>query len=439
MSDTIFALASANGTGGVAIIRTSGGGALKGALSLTGAKSLIPRKAYLKNIRKNVTVSRETVQILDKAVVIFFESPASYTGEDVVEYHVHGGRAVIDGVIDALSALPDHRPAQAGEFTRRAFQNDKMDLTAAEGLADLINAQTQVQAQQALAQMDGSLARLYNSWRDDAIKALAHAEANLEFPDEDLPDDVPDIAVSTAQSLCSSILEHLQNEQGQRLREGLHVAILGAPNAGKSSLINALSRRDVAITSDIAGTTRDVISVQMNLGGYPITLYDTAGLRRSSDVIELEGIRRALQAGRDADIKILLFDGTQSVDEELLKQHNDAIVVCNKSDSNGFSADSDALSISAKNGDGVGELLSILAEKAKDLAGIRAAPALTRARHKLALEEAAQYLKSAQTATQTELLAEDLRMCARCLGRITGRVDVEDVLDSIFRDFCIGK
>lgn len=454
MTDTIFALATPPGTGGVAIVRASGPQALAGLRALTHSKTIAPRTACLRVIHRPSSVSRETPQnsppagggqggSLDRALVLAFPAPGSYTGEDVAEYHLHGGRAVVQSVLDAIAALPGHRPAKPGEFTRRAVLNDKMDLTAAEGLADLIAAQTQAQAAQALAQMDGSLAQLYETWRAQIARALAHAEAALEFPDEDLPSAVPDAVLAAAQEARAAIAAHLADRRGERLRDGLKVAIIGPPNAGKSSLLNALARRDAAIVTDQPGTTRDTIEVPLDLASLPVTLIDTAGLRDTACAIEAEGVARAQRAAEAADIVLALADGTQCVSHEIpLTNENvsrETLHVVNKSDAPGFALPANALPISAKTGAGLEALLQTLTEKAQALAGSREAPALTRTRHRTALEEAASHLAALEAAAQPELAAEELRLAARAIGRITGRVDVEELLDAIFRDFCIGK
>ncbi|MCC7305060.1 MAG: tRNA uridine-5-carboxymethylaminomethyl(34) synthesis GTPase MnmE [Alphaproteobacteria bacterium] len=443
MNDTIFSLATPPGRSGVAVIRVSGPQAWDSAKILSG-KAFSPRTSHLVTLRHN----DETI---DRALVLPFRAPASFTGEDVVEYHVHGGRAVIDSLVSALSAQKNHRMAEPGEFTRRAFENGKMDLTEAEAVADLINAETQLQKMQALSQMEGSLSRLYNGWTESLKKCLAHMEADIEFPDEDLPQGIAPEIMRSVQSLAGEIAAHLDdNRRGERLRDGLHVAVIGAPNAGKSSLVNALAQRDVAIVSDLAGTTRDIIEVHLDIAGYPVILSDTAGLRpeqfnpQGHDAIESEGIRRALSRAREADIKILLFDATEKNTDAatLALADENSLVVYNKADlfsRHASEGGSDVLFLSSKTGVGLDVLLATLAEKIKSLAGTAGTPSLTRARHRAALEEALAGLARAHAAALPELAAEDVRLAVRSIGRITGRVDVEDLLDVIFRDFCIGK
>lgn len=443
LSDTIFALSSAAGRAGVAVIRVSG------PQSFTSFNALIKRdniqlipKTTLRKIYDPVTGI-----LLDEAFIVSFAGPNSFTGEDVIEYHCHGSPAVVEGVLGALGRMDGHRLAQPGEFTRRAFENGRLDLTAAEAVADLIDAETEAQRQQALDQMGGTLARLYDGWREELVRALAYVEAIIDFPDEDIPDSETAKALPAIQKLYDDINIHLNdNRRGERLREGIQVAVIGAPNAGKSSLVNALAQRDVAIVSPTAGTTRDVIEVHLNLGGYPVILADTAGLRpdqlsddNAHDTIESEGIRRALQRAENADIRLLVFDGTNQV----IDRHTAAlidetsIVVYNKAD---IQTCADQLNISVTTGQGMDQLLAALTQKIGSLMTVsRETPSLTRARHRNALEECAARLNAAMSASLPELMAEDLRMAVRALGRLTGRVDVEDLLDVIFRDFCIGK
>lgn len=442
-SDTIYALASAPGRAGVAVVRVSGPQSWAGLENLTGRLSYDSRMSALVKLKNPVG------QILDEALVLPFKGPGSYTGEDVVEYHLHGGRAVIDSVLAELAKQPGHRLAEPGEFTRRAFENGKMDLTAAEAVADLIDAETQAQRIQALGQMGGALSSLYMDWTERLKRALAHLEADIEFPDEDMPEGVAPEVLEAIELLISEISDHLNdNRRGERLRDGIQVAIIGAPNAGKSSLVNALAQRDVAIVSEAAGTTRDVIEVHLDLGGYPVILADTAGLRpedlgeTAQDQVESEGIRRALKRAEEADITILMFDGTAAeVDAHTLNLIDDrSILVVNKADDVFCKAQVDAaISISVKTGSGINDLLRALEQKIKNDYVSRETISLTRQRHRSALEESLNALGRSLSADLPELAAEDIRLSVRAIGRITGRVDVEDLLDVIFKDFCIGK
>jgi tRNA modification GTPase len=378
-------------------------------------------------------------------MVVLFRGPASYTGEDMVELHLHGGRAVMSAVVDALVSL-GLRPALAGEFTKRAFENRKLDLTAAEGIADLVNAETELQRRQALRQMDGALGRIYESWRDRLVRMLARLEAYIDFPEEDLPLELSDEVRRTAAELADEIAAHLADDRrGERLREGVSVAILGAPNSGKSSLLNYLAGREAAIVSARAGTTRDVVELRLDLGGYAVDLADTAGLRQAADEIEAEGVRRALQRAEQADINILLFDAATlpQIDADT-QQLVDArsLLVLSRADLATQKAEgplATALQVSVKTSQGLKELLGELTDRVGGLAGLTEWPSLTRARHRQALESAATALRGTLAAEPLELMAEDLRLAARSIGSITGRVDIENILDVIFRDFCIGK
>lgn len=445
MTDTIFALASARGQAGVAVIRVSGSKAHEGLQKLTDNKKIIYRQALLRELKR--PVSRET---LDNALVIAFKEPHSYTGEDVVEYHLHGGSAVIQGVLETLGGETDYRMAEPGEFTRRAFENGKMDLTEAEAIADLIHAETQLQKNQALSQMSGVLSDIYDGWRDVLVKILAYVEAELEFPDEDLPDNIIDNIAPKISGLANNINAHLNdNRRGERLRNGIHVAVIGAPNAGKSSLVNALVRRDVAIVSEFAGTTRDVIEAHLDIGGYPVILSDTAGLRPDQigmdgqDAIESEGIKRALKIAENADIRIVLYDATQAIPDEhsfALEKHKNTIAVLNKVDQGvKINHPDHPLQISVSNNTGITEFLERLTQEIDGLVGKDDVPVLTRQRHRDALIDCCASLERCLNAPLPELTAEDLRLSIRHLGRITGKVDVEDLLDVVFRDFCIGK
>jgi tRNA modification GTPase len=380
---------------------------------------------------------------LDDGLVLWFPAPASVTGEDVAELHLHGSRAVIAGIVAALHGQ-GLRLAEPGEFTRRAFLAGKLDLTQAEAVADLVAAETEAQRRQALRQLAGELGGLYRGWGERLVRTLAHLEAAIDFPDEDLPPEIEGEIDREIALLSAEIVRHLTDgHRGERLRDGIMVAILGPPNAGKSSLLNRIARREAAIVSPVAGTTRDIVEVAIDLGGYPIVLADTAGLRDSADAVEREGLRRALRRAEEADIRLFVFDARDPAGAARAAAWPPAgtILVANKIDLVGRGRDGlplDAVPVSALTGDGVDRLLSTLAAEAA--AGYRdAAPALTRARHRAALEAAAAALERSLAAPLAELRAEDLRLAWRSLGRITGRVDVEDLLDVIFADFCIGK
>jgi tRNA modification GTPase len=387
-------------------------------------------------------------EALDDGLVLWFPAPRSATGEDVAELHLHGSRAVLAAVMQALARF-GLRLAEPGEFTRRAFLNGKLDLLQAEAIADLAAAETEAQRRQAMRQLGGELGEVYRAWRDRLTRILAHLEAAIDFPDEDLPPEIEDRIRGETEGLVAEIERHLADgHRGERLRDGIEVAILGPPNAGKSSLLNRIARRDVAITSPIPGTTRDVIEVAIDLGGYPVVLADTAGLRDSADAIEQEGRRRAVQRAEQAEIRLFVFDTAHPADAAGASAWPgaDTILVANKIDLVPAAATSlsapallvSALPVSALTAEGIDRLLTVLGERVAQTYRIEA-PVLTRARHRQALEEAAASLQRSFSAALPELRAEDLRLALRSLGRITGAVDVEDLLDVIFRDFCIGK
>jgi tRNA modification GTPase len=435
--ETVFALASAPGRAGVALIRVSGPAAGFCVKALTRKQIPPPRRAALRAIKDRKD------RLIDRGLVLWFAAPASLTGEDVAEFHLHGGRAIIDAVAAELAAIPGVRPAEAGEFTRRAVLNGKLDLTQAEAIADLVNAETEAQRRQALRQYDGALGALYESWRNELLKALAWAEAAIDFSDEELPDDVLADARRITEQVRNAVTAHLNDaRRGELVREGLFVAVIGPPNAGKSSLVNALAGRDVAIVSETAGTTRDVIEVRLDLGGYAVVLADTAGLRAAKSDVEVEGVRRALARAERADLVLLLRDGSQAISVVDLPENmvnKPCLTVWNKADLPWPEA-REGLRLSLKTGEGLDAVVAaIAAEAQKQLEAPAEAPALTRARHRQALSEAADHLARALKANEQELFAEDLRLAVRAIGRITGRVDVEDLLDVVFRDFCIGK
>lgn len=439
-ADTIFALASAPGRAGIAVFRISGARARDVFAHLCRRAVPPPRHAVRVQL-----FDAQSGEAIEDGLALWFPAPRSFTGENVVELHLHGGRASIAIALDLLARLPGARLAEPGEFTRRAFEHGKLDLTAAEGLADLVDAETEAQRRQARRQLGGELGRLYEDWRARLLRALAHLEAEIDFVEEDLPDDATAGLRLQITRLISEVDEHLADRhRGERLREGVSIAIIGAPNVGKSSLLNALARRDAAIVASRAGTTRDVIEVHLDLGGYPVILADTAGLRDSDDEIEAEGIRRARARAAAADLKLVLFDSSApALDRPTFDMIDEnAIVVRTKADlaaPSGSIGGKRTLAVSAKTGAGVSELMSVLESHVAQRFDVSGAPAITRARHREALRDCRDSLARAQAARQEELMAEDLRLAARALGRITGRVGVEDVLDVIFKDFCIGK
>jgi tRNA modification GTPase len=454
MIDTIYALSTPPGQSGIAVVRVSGPKALAG-LSLLSGRALETFSTYkMKLVTLTDPVSRETI---DQAMAAYFAAPGGFTGEGSAEYFLHGGVAVVDSMLSALASIDGYRMAEPGEFTRRAFENGKLDLTEAEAVADLIHAETSLQKKQALDQLGGALSKIYESWAETLTRSLAHIEADLEFPDEDLPDGVMPQVVPKIEKLIEEISEHLDdNRRGERMRDGVRVAVIGAPNAGKSSLVNSLAQRDVAIVSPHEGTTRDIIDVHLNLGGYPVILSDTAGLRpdqigqEGQEGIESEGIRRALQKAEEADIKMLVFDAEKlpQLDAHSLDLvSKDTLIVFNKCENLGALPDSvrkqisecDPIMISVNENRGIEELLQTIIVRMKNIIGRSEAPSLTRQRHREALLDCKNSLNRSLNAAMPELVAEDVRLAVRSLGRITGRVDVEDLLDVIFRDFCIGK
>ena len=387
-----------------------------------------PRRASLRRLHDRDGAT------LDRAMVLWMPGPGTYTGEDAAELFLHGGRAVTEGVAMALVGL-GLRPAEPGEFTRRAFLNGRMDLVEAEAVHDLISAETEAQRRQALRQLDGELGRVYRDWSDRLRFMLAQQEALIDFPDEDLPPEVEAELVATLTSLRSDIAAHLNDaRRGEKLREGLVFAIVGPPNVGKSSLINALAERDVAIVSPTPGTTRDVLEARVVFGGVPVTLVDTAGLRETPDAIEAEGVRRALARAEDADLIVEVSDSGHFAEGPASLR----IMVANKSDL-GQSAPAGAVAVSARTGEGLDLLRDRLAVAARTMTETAGPPPLTRARHRAALLEALDRLDAATETDLPELRGEDLRLALRAIGRIVGHVGVEDILDTLFGQFCIGK
>jgi len=507
---TIFALSSGRGPAAIAVVRISGRRA-SDALKALGVKIPEPRKAGLARVR-----DPETHEIIDEALALWFPGPHSETGEDVAELQLHGGRAVVAGTLAALDKVEGLRPAEAGEFTRRAFENGKLDLTAVEGLADLVGAETEAQRRQAFRQMKGALGQRADSWREKLIQALALVEARIDFSDEaDVPEDLVQPALEIARTLEAEIGQALADgRRGERLREGLVVAIAGPPNAGKSTLLNRIARREAAIVSPYAGTTRDVIEVHLDLDGWPVTLLDTAGIRETDDPVEMEGVRRARERAAAADLVLWVEDASEpnaqterdnratraesgakgqpapadravasSTASETPEAHDagpalwlvrskiDLLPLSGRSESiNQSSPRSESqylpngdlksivnkqltdrnepnilryerkFNISATTGNGFDNLLNALARFASNFLAGTESRLITRERHRIALTQTHAALQRAlHHANAEDLLAEELRTAAAALGRLTGRVDVEDILDVIFRDFCIGK
>jgi len=451
---TIFALSTLAGRSGIAIIRISGPEAGPALARLCREGLPAPRRATLRDIRDPADGS-----VIDQAVVLYFPAPHSFTGEDVIEIQCHGSKAVIDGLLGILAALPGLTLAGPGDFTRRAFEHGRMDLTQIEGLADLINAETEQQRRQAQRQLSGELGALYDGWRQVLTRALAYLELSVDFPDEDTPDDTRAHVLPDVTRLEAGISAHLaESPRAERLRDGVRMVLAGAPNAGKSTLLNALARRDVAIVSEQPGTTRDVLEIHLDLDGIPVILSDTAGLRALPDEpedgavgdIEREGMARARRQLDAADLRIAVVDGTASPLVAGGAIGDPSAYVVSKSDL--LSAqprfeppDTGGIPVfvlSARTGDGMAAFLSFLTDQAKSLAGVTAAPSATRLRHRTELAHCRDSLRhfiAAPGDHLPELAAEDIRVAIRALGRITGAVEVDDLLDVIFRDFCIGK
>lgn len=440
-AETIVALSSGPPPAGVAVIRVSGPAVSEVLEAIAGG---VPpaRRGVLRTLRGG------DGEPLDRALVLFMPGPASFTGEDVAEFHVHGGRAVIEAVIARIRCCgAGVRMAQAGEFARRGFLNGRADLTEIEGMADLIAAETAAQHRQAVRQMSGGLQAGVTALRESLVRCLGLLEAAIDFPDEEIPDYVLAEVDELILGMTSRVTQYIESSyRGERLRQGFRVAILGPPNVGKSSLLNCLARREAAIVSARAGTTRDVLEVHLDLGGYPVTLIDTAGLRETDDMIEAEGVRRARRAAEDAELRLLLFasDAREETADNLFDYGGpEAIWVMTKSDLGDHcdaDSNSSAVPVSALTGAGIDRLVACIAARVADHAGPQVSDAvLTRARHREAFEAVLEALGRARTATMPELKAEDLRLAARSLGRVTGAVDVDDVLDVVFSEFCIGK
>ena len=438
---TIFALSSGHGRAGVAVIRISGPAARE-VLERTAAPCPRPRFAALRRITNPASGER-----LDEGLVLWFPGPRSETGEDMAELHVHGGHAVVQAVLESIGLIAGCRLALPGEFARRAFENGKIDLTAAEGLADLVDAETAVQRRQALRQVAGVLGERYRAWRQRLLSIMALMEAAIDFADEaDVARDATGKARGAAEALLGEIGEHLQDgHRGELIRSGFQVVLAGSPNVGKSSLLNALARRDVAIVSAHAGTTRDVIEIRLDLEGLPVVVSDTAGIREAEGEVEREGVRRTLAHAASADLVLWLTDATEpAVAPSMPLPAERVLRVANKHDLLDTSAPpplEGALAVSATTGYGLQQLVQQIAAIARARIGDTETPAISQVRHRQQLERCGAALSAFVTAPmeQIELRAEDLRHASQALGRLTGEVDAEDVLDAIFGRFCIGK
>ena len=442
---TIYALSTGPGVSGVAIIRISGPDTMKVIKLLTNKDVPRPREATLRKIN-NINTS----ELIDEGIVLWFPGPESYTGEDMAEIQVHGSKAVIDAIHMNISNIENCRIAEPGEFTKLAFQNGKINLLKAESVADLISAETEIQRKQAVKIMSGRSADKFNSLREKLLQILSHVEAKIDFPDEDLPKDILNKIKKDTDEVLKDI-EKILNDQkvGERIREGFKIAILGPTNAGKSSLINYLSNRDVAIVSEIAGTTRDVIETHLNIDGYPVIVSDTAGIRESVDEIEKKGIKLSLNRAEEADLKLVVVEAKNTDFTDTLKSllDDNAILVLNKSDLLEKDIDPEInrinhVLISIKNNLNIDKLIQKIKNALKNKFITSDDILITRERHRQHLEQCVSYLKRFNQKKQVEdfdIAAEDLRLAARHLGMIVGKVDVEEILGSIFNDFCIGK
>ncbi|MDA7489008.1 tRNA uridine-5-carboxymethylaminomethyl(34) synthesis GTPase MnmE [Candidatus Pelagibacter ubique] len=442
---TIYALSTGPGVSGIAVVRVSGPQTSLVIETLTG--KVLP-KARLATLRKINKIN--TSELIDEGLILWFPGPESYTGEDMAEFHIHGSKAVIDALHHSISKIENCRLAEAGEFTKLAFQNGKINLLKAESIADLISAETEIQRQQAIKIMNGKSADKFNSLREKLLKILSHVEAKIDFPDEVLPEDILKNIKKISNEVILNIKKILDDQKvGERIREGFKIAIIGPTNAGKSSLLNHLSNRDAAIVSEIAGTTRDVIETHLNINGYPVVVSDTAGIRDSKNEIEKKGIKLALDKAENADLKLIVIDAKSIDFKGVLKELMDenAILVVNKSDLlkedlNSEIKNYEHVLISVKNNLNLEDLILKIKNKLKNKFITSEDILITRERHRQHLEQSLNYLKNFEEKNEAEdfdKAAEDLRLATRHLGMIVGKVDVEEILGSIFNDFCIGK
>ena len=441
---TIYALSSGAGLSGVAVIRISGSETENVILTLTKKVLPTPRVATLRKI-----FSCKSNDLIDEGIIIWFPGPNSYTGEDMAEFHIHGSKSVIQAILDNLSKIENCRLAEAGEFTKIAFYNEKINLLKAEGIGDLIASETEIQRKQALKIISGKNSYKFNSWREILLKNLANFEAKIDFPDEDLPIDILKNTKKDIDVVRSEIKKTLNDSKvGERIREGFKIAILGPTNVGKSSLLNYFSNREVAIVSEIAGTTRDVIEVHLNIDGFPVVMSDTAGIRRSEDEIEKKGIKLALKRAQDADLNIVVFE-PKSVDFSHFFKSLDlkkSIFVVNKSDLDLKKSEEleqyNPISISIKNETNIDQLISQIKKNLQIKFVNIEDTTITRERHRQQLMQCASHLDNffkKESENDFDKAAEDLRLATRHLGMLVGKVDVEEILGSIFNDFCIGK
>ena len=442
---SIYALSTGPGVSGIAVVRLSGKETSKVIKLITGRELPAPRMATLRKFNKI-----NTSELIDEGIILWFPGPESYTGEDMAEFHVHGSRAVIEALHTSISKVENCRLAEPGEFTKLAFQNGKINLLKAESIADLISAETEIQRQQAIKIMRGKSADKFNELREKLLKILSHVEAKIDFPDDDLPEDILKNIKKNSNEVYLDIKKILEDQRvGERIREGFKIAIIGPANAGKSSLLNHLSNRDVAIVSEIAGTTRDVIEVYLNIDGYPVIVSDTAGIRESKNEIEKKGIKLALNKAEDADLKLIVIDAKIVDFKGVLRDLMDdnAILVVNKSDLLNKDLNSEIknfnhILISVKDNLNIDSLILKIKNKLKNKFITNDDILITRARHRHHLEQSLIYLKNFEEKNEAEdfdKAAEDLRLATRHLGKIVGKVDVEEILSSIFSDFCIGK